>query len=115
MAANITHFTGNSKDLKDVITSASGLVVLDFFADWCGPCKSLGNALPALAKDYPTVKFLKSNIDEHPDLADEFNVQSIPHIKFFNKDKKENPLEPVATVVGADLPKIRHNIELYVK
>ena len=110
--SNISHFKGNTKDLKELISKTAGLVVVDFFADWCGPCKSLGNALPAIAKDYPNVKFLKSNIDEHPELADDFKVMSIPHIKFFKKGSKDDPLEPLATVVGADVGKIRHNLDL---
>lgn len=111
--ANITHFKGNTKDLKDLITKTAGLVVVDFFADWCQPCKLLGSALPKIAADYPNVKFLKSNIDEHPELADDFNVMSIPNIKFFKNGQNDDPLVPVATVVGADVSKIKHNLEVF--
>lgn len=109
--SNITYFKGNSKDLKSVITKAAGLVVVDFFADWCQPCKALGQVLPKLASDYPQVKFLKSNIDESPELADDFQVMSIPNVKFFKNNVHADPLQPVATVVGLNLGKIKSTLD----
>lgn len=59
----------------------SGLVLIDFNADWCGPCQMLGPIVDELAEDYKTVpnlKFLSVNIDVSPDLAKDYRVSGIP-------------------------------------
>ena len=65
-----------------------GKILVDFYADWCGPCKALGEILEQL-KD---VNVLKINVDEHQDLAIQFGVMSIPTIILFEdgKQKKKN-------------------------
>ena len=62
------------------IEKAEGLVVIDLFADWCGPCKLLAPVMEELEREYPDVKFCKINVDEEPDLTALFKVQSIPYI-----------------------------------
>ena len=66
----------------------NGKILVDFYADWCGPCKALGEILEQL-KD---VNVLKINVDEHQDLAIQFGVMSIPTIILFEdgKQKKKN-------------------------
>ncbi|MBE6154158.1 MAG: thioredoxin [Firmicutes bacterium] len=65
-----------NENLKDVITD--GIWIVDFYADWCGPCKMLGPVLEQLENNV-----LKVNVDSHEDLAKEFGVMSIPTICFF--------------------------------
>ena len=60
----------------------SGLVVIDLYADWCGPCRMLAPVLAALEEEYPDVKFCKINVDDDPELAKAFNVSSIPMVAF---------------------------------
>lgn len=68
------------EEFAEKVINSPITVVVDFFADWCGPCKMLSPVLEKLSAVNPYVKFYKVNIDENPSLADEFEVQSIPNI-----------------------------------
>ena len=58
-------------------------VLIDFYADWCGPCKMMGPVVEELAKEYEgKVKIGKVNIDEQPELAQKYDVMSIPYFAF---------------------------------
>ena len=59
-----------------------GTVVIDLYADWCGPCKMLAPVLAELEGEYPEVKFCKINVDNEPALAGIFRVESIPLVAF---------------------------------
>lgn len=56
------------------------VVVIDFWATWCGPCKMMAPVVEEVAKDYPDVKVCKVNIDEEPELSNAFKIVSIPTI-----------------------------------
>jgi thioredoxin 1 len=58
-------------------------VLVDFWAEWCGPCKMLAPVLDELANEIEGVKIGKVNIDEHQDLAAKFNIRSIPTLLMF--------------------------------
>lgn len=68
-----------------------GKVLVDFYADWCGPCKMLGMVLEEVSKE-SNVKILKVNIDTHEQLASQFRVMSIPYLVLFENgiEKKHN-------------------------
>ena len=66
----------------DEVESAKGLVLVDFYADWCMPCKMLAPVMEQLAQENDTVKFFKVNVDEEPQLAAKFGVMSIPTVIF---------------------------------
>ena len=78
----------------------SGIPVLvDFYADWCGPCRMLAPVLEGLAREYAgQVKIVKVNVDEEPELASHFRVQSIPTLLAF-RDR-----QCVDTLVGIGSP-----------
>ena len=59
-----------------------GLILIDLYADWCGPCKMLTPIIEELEGESPGVKFCKVNVDTEPELANLFRVQSIPMVAF---------------------------------
>ena len=84
----------------DVI-SASGPVVVDFWAEWCGPCKMIGPSLEELSEELgEQVTIAKLNIDENPEAPGRYGVRGIPTMILF-KDG-----QPAATKIGAE-PKSR--------
>ena len=64
----------NSASFKSEVEEAEGLVVIDFYADWCGPCKLMAPMVHELEGEYPEVKFCKVNVDNDPDLARIFKI-----------------------------------------
>ena len=69
-------------------------VVIDFWADWCGPCKMMAPVVETVASENPDVKVFKVNVDQEPRLADAFSISSIPTIVVI-KDR-----EIIGSVVG---------------
>ena len=82
MSESIKHISDASFE-QDVVKSDKP-VLLDFWAEWCGPCKMIAPALEELAVQFEgKVKVAKLNIDENPELAAQFGVRSIPTLAMF--------------------------------
>ena len=72
------------------LKSQNGKVIVDFYATWCGPCVQAGPVFERLAKENPTVTFLKVNIDEAKAISTAYGIQSIPtFITFKDGTQKE--------------------------
>lgn len=70
------------------VLSAEGLVMVDFWAAWCGPCQMVGPIVEELASEYEgKLKVLKLNTDENPDIAGRYQIMSIPTLNFFKGGK----------------------------
>ena len=73
----------------DEALAQPGLLVADFWADWCGPCKMLGPVIEQLASDFDGKAVVgKVNVDDEPELAQRYGIMSIPTVMFF-KDGQE--------------------------
>jgi thioredoxin 1 len=77
MATGITHLTSSTFD--ETVNGSSSPVLVDFWAEWCGPCKQIAPVLEEIAGEYPdAITITKLNVDEHPDIAMRYSVMSIP-------------------------------------
>ncbi|MDE5852684.1 MAG: thioredoxin, partial [Oscillospiraceae bacterium] len=82
----------NSENFKEVVLESKIPVLVDFFADWCGPCQMMGPILEEIATELAgKAKIVKINVDDNPDIAADYGVMSIPNMIIFkNGEKKEN-------------------------
>jgi thioredoxin 1 len=96
----------NEGNFKELVLKSDKLVVVDFYADWCGPCKVLGPILEGLEPDNKDVSFVKVNIEEAPSITQKFGIRSVPTM-FFIKDG-----EIQESLLGAlPAPKIQEKID----
>ena len=68
----------NNDNFRNEVLESEKVVLLDFYADWCGPCRMLGPVIDEIAEENPHIKVGKVNVDENMDLASQFKVVSIP-------------------------------------
>lgn len=72
-----------SDTFKQEVLNGKGLAIVDFYADWCGPCRMLAPIIDELSAQYPDVKIGKINVDESNDIAERYGIMSIPAVLFF--------------------------------
>lgn len=77
------------------IKGKDGITLLDFYADWCGPCKALAPTLERFASENPNITVGKINVDENSNTAEEFGIRGIPTLVFLHDGRE------VGRLVGA--------------
>lgn len=88
--------TANNETFEQEVIEASTPVLVDFYADWCGPCKSMAPALHKVSVEFEDkVKFVKVNVDEAMDVASRYSIRGIPTLILFKDGQVAD------TVVGA--------------
>lgn len=94
MSANIVHVSDQS--FEQEVLKAGGPVLVDFWAEWCGPCKMIAPILDEIAEEYTgKIKITKLNIDENPATPPKYGIRGIPTLMLFKDGNVE------ATKVGA--------------
>ncbi|MFA5895023.1 MAG: thioredoxin [Candidatus Shapirobacteria bacterium] len=82
------------KSFQSEVLDFKGKVLVDFWAEWCGPCQMLNPIIEEIASEKPDVKIVKVDVDEEIDLAAQYNISSIPAIMIFDNGK------PIKTIIG---------------
>ena len=76
------------KSPKEILQQSQELLLVDFHADWCGPCQTLAPILDRVVAELDgKVTLYKVNVDKHPQLSQQFAIRSIPHLMLFKKGK----------------------------
>ncbi|MGO9112945.1 MAG: thioredoxin [Thermoguttaceae bacterium] len=87
----------NEANFDSLVLKSDVPVLVDFYADWCGPCRSLGPVLEELASETPGARIVKVNVDDSPNLATEYGVDSIPSLRVFKSGSVTEQLVGLAS------------------
>ena len=93
-------------NFQSEVLDYSGTVLIDFWADWCGPCRMLSPIVDEIANDNPSIKVGKVNVDEQQELSAQFGIMSIPTLLVFKDGNKVGesvgliPKEQVERLIG---------------
>ncbi len=91
----------HDKDFDDVVINSTTPVFVDFYAEWCGPCKMIAPILEGIAREDTGVKIVKVDVDQNPEISQKYGIRSIPTMHLFKNG------EITDSVTGADINKIK--------
>jgi thioredoxin 1 len=99
---SVTHATSqvqhaNDANFRNLVLKAGVPVLVDFYADWCGPCQRLAPVLEELAAEIPGARIVKVNVDHSPSLAAEYGISAIPSLKVFKNGTPTDQLVGMAS------------------
>jgi thioredoxin 1 len=80
-------YHADEANFAEVVLQSEVPVLVDFYADWCGPCRALAPVLDELAQETSEAKIVKVNVDQSPQLAARYGIASIPNLKVFQDGK----------------------------
>lgn len=107
MAASVSIVEVGSSDFQTQVLASGSPVVVDFWAPWCAPCRMLAPELEKLAEELgSSVKVVKLNVDEHPDIAATYGVMGIPTVVRFQDGKEASrfsgarPVQQIKDALG---------------
>ncbi|XP_065070301.1 thioredoxin-like [Rhopilema esculentum] len=92
-------------EFDELLKSESSLIVVDFFATWCGPCRAIAPKLKEMEEKYTNVVFAKVDVDENAETAEQCGINAMPTFKLYKGGKE------VAEVVGASEANLKAEIE----
>ncbi|MBP9817354.1 thioredoxin [Candidatus Shapirobacteria bacterium] len=90
----MSHIIGTKQNFKPEVSEYKGMVLVDFWAEWCGPCKMLSPLLDEISTENPDLKVVKVDADTEIDLANNYNINSLPTVLVFDNGKL------IKTIVG---------------
>ena len=82
----------SASDFEEEVLKEKGVVVVDFWATWCGPCKMIAPIVEELDEEMSNVKFVKVDVDKNLQIANQYKIVSIPTLKIFKDGKLINTL-----------------------
>ncbi len=101
------HFT--DENFNQEVLSSDIPVLVDFYADWCGPCKMLAPVIEALAEEYEgKVKVGKLNVDNAPDTAQNYGIMSIPTLLYFKNGEVVN--KSIGVVAKSEIEQVLNSL-----
>lgn len=110
-----------TKDAFDKVIADNQMIIFDFWAEWCGPCKQFGPIFEAVAEKHPDIVFAKVNVEEEQELAGMFQVRSIPTVAMMREQvvvfanpgmiPAENLEQVIQQMRDLDMNKVRADIE----
>lgn len=99
----------NEKEFEEVVINNEGVVLVDFWATWCGPCKMIAPIIEQLSEEMENVKVVKVDVDQNESLANKYEISSIPTLITF---KNGNPVEKIIGFAPKDT--LKNAIEKHI-
>lgn len=79
--------SAHGAEFESEVLASSQVVLVDFYATWCGPCRMLAPILEEMSEEFPAVKFLKVDVDEETSLASAYEIRNLPTLLVFKEGK----------------------------